>query len=415
MKNQKINFLFVSFLLFASLCLISFSSFAKDEKLFKPFLNKDIDFFPVPVFETSPEEGESYGLLPVVLFSDKETKSIQTILAALLQYNSIIKFSGAGIFHYFPQPKDNPDEVFELYVEFAQRFYRETTLHYFNPHFFEKLYLDADFVWLQTPFRRFYGYGANSVESGESNYVSRNFYSNLTLGYYFLPTLRLNFREQFTTTDLRSRAITDVSDTLTRYGTLPGIFDATHFIHYFSLTFDSRPEGQNSSNGFFVEGNYFFSHKSLGSDTTFQGYSFEAISLIPLFQKKTITALRFFFQDMYGSGIPFYLQSHLGGENELRSFIRYRFRDTGKIIFTWEQRIAVLNKELFGVPFTISVDPFFEVGRVFNHINNLGFQDIQPVGGIGIRGIVKPNVVARVDVSVGTEGYNIYTMLNYPF
>ena len=105
----------------------------KKSGVFSLFKDKEISFFPIPVIETRPDEGQSYGAMPVVLFSDKETKSIDIILAALAQYNSVIKFSAAGIFYYFPDTKNNPNAFFQFYFEFAQKYYRELEIIYYDP------------------------------------------------------------------------------------------------------------------------------------------------------------------------------------------------------------------------------------------------------------------------------------------
>jgi outer membrane protein assembly factor BamA len=382
---------------------------------FSLFKDKELDFFPVPIFETRPDEGESYGVMPVLLFTDKETKALTVILAAIGQYNSITRFSGAAIFYVYPNAVDNPEEVVEFYFEYAQRYYREGSAHYHNPEFLEKFFLDTRFTWLKTPFPRFYGYGAGTTEAGQSNYVSRNFLFDTTFGYYIFPELRVNLGEKFTTTDLLTRAFSDVDDTLTRYGALPGVNDATHLIHTLSVTYDTRPKGIYSKRGTLAQGSYFVSIDGLLSDSTINGFNVEAIQLFPLWKECTVTALRLFVQDMYGTGIPFYLQSSLGGPTELRAFIPNRFTDTGKIIFTWEQRFQVLGKKLFGIPVEFYIDPFFEVGRVLHHIDKFALSDLQPVGGVGVRAHVPPNVVGRVDVAVGREGYSVYTMLGYPF
>lgn len=380
-----------------------------------PFSNKTRDFFPIPIFETRPDEGQSYGLMPVMLLSEKESKAISIILAAIGQYNSTVKWSGASIAYWFPNPTTNPDESFEFYFEYGQKFYRELSLRYNNPRFLDDYYLESKFLWLKTPFTRFYGFGANTQESGQSNYVSRDFSFDTTFGRYLTHDFRISLREYFLTTDLLNRAFPNVDDTLTRFGAQPGVVDSTNLVHSLLFTYDNRPNGNNSKKGTYIEGTYFFSHKALGSDTNFQGFSFEGIQLVPLFNERTITALRVFVQDMYGSGIPFYLQSRLGGQNEMRSFIPNRFTDTGKILFTWEQRIKVLGMTVFGVPVEFYADPYVEVGRVFNHLNHLGFDNVQPVVGLGLRAFVPPNVVARVDTSLGTEGYAVYTVLGYAF
>lgn len=388
---------------------------SSSQKKLSLLYDKAFDFFPIPIVESRPDEGQSYGLMPVVLFSEKESKAISIIAAAVGQYNAITKFSGAGIFNYYPHPQKNVDEILELYFEYAQRFYREASIHYLNPKFQDRFYIDGRFTWLKTPFPRFYGYGAGTTSAGESNFVSQNYLAQGSFGIYFTKSLRANLTETFTTTNLLSRAFTDVSDTLTLYGGLPGVVDAKNLIHQVSATYDTRPQGTYSKKGIFAEGAGFLSQEGLASDATFHGYNLEFIQLIPLFKKRTVTALRFFWQDLYGDDIPFYLQSSLGGDKELRSFIPNRFTDTSKVIATWEQRINILNKKIVGIPVELYLDPFFEIGRVFHHINNLSFRDWQSVGGIGLRAFVPPNVVGRLDMAIGSEGYNIYTMLGYAF
>lgn len=379
------------------------------------FKNKSVSFFPIPIFETSPNKGESYGLMPVALFSDKKTDSIHLILAALGFYNNITKFSGGGIVHLYPRPVSHPEETLELYGEIAQRYYRETKLKYFNPNLTDKIYFSSEFSWLKTPFPRFYGYGAGSMRSGESNYVGRHFFFETTFGWYVKRTLRVNLTETFTTTDLLTRAFTDVDDTLTRYAGLNGVYDATHLIHKTSLTYDTRPNRLFSKRGRLAEGSYFFALKDILADSTLNGFSLEAIQLVPFFKDWTTTALRLFIQDIYGTNMPFYLQSTLGSDKELRSFIPNRFTDTGKIILTAEQRFRVLSVKLFGFPVDFYADPFVEAGRVFHHINNFTLNNVQFVGGLGFRAFVPPNVIGRVDLAVGSEGFGVYTMLGYPF
>lgn len=411
-RNFILNLLII---LLISLIYIPTSRADSPLKFYK---DKDIDFFPVPVWDTRPDEGNSYGIMPVVLFSDKESKAIESILAAIGQYNEIINFSGALIFFHYPDPVNNPDEVFEFYFEIAQKYYRELTLRYYNPKFLDKYYLNTKFLWLKTPFLRFYGYGDDSLKSNETNYTSRNFYLDLTFGYYldFINSnLRANFTERFATTDLLTRAFTNVNDTLTTFAGNQGVADTTHFIHDFSLTFDNRPNGQNSTKGLLIDGHYFFSLGQLGSDTSFHGYSFETVYLKSFFKERTTTALRFFLKDVFGANTPFYLQPELGGDSELRSYIPNRFRDKSKFIISWEQRINVLNLNLFGIPVKFYADPFVEVGKVFDHWNNFDFDNLQPVGGIGFRAFVPPNVLGRLDIAVGKEGYSVYTMLDYPF
>lgn len=423
--TQSVTVRYVIFGLFCFLGqLTAFNSYAQDTPdvdLIELSSEKEapkkyeIDFFPVPVIESSPDEGTSYGILPISIFTNTKDQTIDYIIGGLTQWNNITKWSGAGIAYWYPDAKNNPDEVLSFYTEIAQRYYRELELRYFNPRLNDQFYVDAYFQWLKTPFRRFYGYGAGTNVGGESNYTSRNFKTDFTFGYYFNESLRLNIKESFVTTDLLTKAFNDTTDTLTRYGGLDGVFDSTHLIHELSLTYDSRPNGENSFEGTFAELAYFGSIKNFVSDTSYQGFRVEAHHMLPLIRDKLVSVLRFRLRDQYGSNMPFYLQSTLGGSNELRSFIPNRFTDTGKILFTYEQRIRVWSPTVVGTTVHLHVDPFVEVGRVFHHINNLGLEDYQANVGIGFRAFVPPNVLARVDMAYGSEGYSVYTTLGYPF
>lgn len=99
----------------------------------------------------------------------------------------------------------------------------------------------------------------------------------------------------------------------------------------------------------------------------------------------------------------------------MRAFTPGRFVDRGKIIFQVEERIRLLKWQLFGIPFEIHTDPFFELGRVFADFSDLNGGHWQPVGGLGLRLKVPPNVVARIDLAYGSDGFELYTMLGYPF
>lgn len=390
--------------------------FAEGDSPETSFFQKfDFDFFPVPIFETRPDEGETFGVMPVLLLSKKDTKAISAILAVIGQYNSITKFSGGLNFIYYPEPEKRPNHEFEFYFEWAEKFARETLLRYLNPRWRERFFIETQFQWLKTPFGRFFDFGAQSVETAESNFVAEHIFGEATLGYFLTQNFRVNVTEKIQTTDISTQAITDLADTLTLYGGQPGISDATQWWQALSATFDTRPLGEDSQYGFLIEGRYFFSLKALGSDFSFHGFSIESIFLKPFFKNKTVTALRVAIDDHYGSNIPFYWQSSLGGPDELRSYIPDRFVDKGRWILTWEQRVQIFRWQIFGIPVEFWADPFVEVGRVFANLDHFGLDHTQFVGGLGLRAIVPPNVVGRLDFAVGREGYNIYTMLGFPF
>jgi len=409
----KIRTIFLSLL-----CLLLFAQPLHAETVKKPalknvknfFKKRSVDIFPVPVFDTRPDEGNTYGLMPVMILSD-ENKAIKTIFGLIGQYNSITKTSGAALAYFYPEA----DEEISFYGQWAQKFYREATLRFFNPTFLKHYYIDANFSALQTPFGRFFGLGANQNHSAQSNFTSRNFTFDITGGYYLLSHLRANLTARFHSTDLKGRAITSVADTLTRYASLSNVTDSTNFIPGVSLAFDNRPEREYSTTGSYTNLGFLFSNQALGSDKNFQGWNLEATQLIPTINNRLTSALRFHFEEIFGGNIPFYEMSSLGGDKELRAFVPMRFVDHGKMIFQLEERAKVLKVKVLGNPIEIYFDPFFEVGRVFNSLSTMGFTQWQAVGGGGLRIFVPPNVIARIDGAYGSDGFEVYTELGYPF
>lgn len=371
----------------------------------------EVDFIPVPVFETRPDRGNTYGLMPVFLLADKESKEIKAILGGIIQYNDTIKWDVALIAYLYPKPK----QEIQFYTEWGQHFSREVLARFVDSHLFEKIYLESQIQYLKTPFGFFYGLGAQTSEAGQTNYTSENFLLDLTAGFYLKTHLRIDSTFKFHLTKLGNRAKQNIADTLTTYGALPQVSDSTNWMPGIAFVFDNRADGSYSQKGSYARLGYSFSLTELGSDKSFHGWDLEALHIQPLIKNQWSSVFRLHWQKFFGDEIPFYELASLGGPNELRSFIPGRFVDQGKIIFQMEQRLRLVTWRLFGHTFDIYVDPFFEVGRVYNELSNLDFNHWQPVGGVGLRLFVPPNVVGRLDFAFGSEGFEMYTALGYPF
>lgn len=379
-------------------------------KFLEFFKNRKWDFIPVPVYENRPDSGQSFGALPVALMADQD-EVIKGIFGVMLQYNTYKKFDPAIIAYLYPEP----EQEIEFYAEVAQETYREFSAHFFDPHLGEKLYLDTTLLYLNSQFGFFFGLGPDTAEAARSDYVLRALNGTVDAGYYLLQNFRINLTETVHSTEIRTGVIGKFPDTLAAFAGHPNISDSTNLIHKISAVYDSRPDREYSEKGTYVGAGYFFSSDKLGSDATFHGFQLEAMQLIPTIRDRSITALRLNVQEVFGDNVPFNELSSLGGAMEMRGFVPGRFVDHGKIALQAEERIKLFHWKLFGKEFDIHADPYFELGRVFSKTNKLDFTDWQPIGGLGFRLFVPPNVVGRVDLSVGSDGFEIYTALGYPF
>ena len=59
--------------------------------------------------------------------------------------------------------------------------------------------------------------------------------------------------------------------------------------------------------------------------------------------------------------------------------------------------------------------PFLDTGQVFNSFKNVSFKDYRITPGVGFRGIIRPNVVGRIDYGFSKEGGVIFAGLDFPY
>ena len=62
-----------------------------------------------------------------------------------------------------------------------------------------------------------------------------------------------------------------------------------------------------------------------------------------------------------------------------------------------------------------AVATFLDTGQVFNDFKDVSFKDYRMTPGIGLRGIVRPNVVGRIDYGYSKEGGAIFAGLDFPY
>lgn len=120
-------------------------------------------------------------------------------------------------------------------------------------------------------------------------------------------------------------------------------------------------------------------------------------------------------QATLGTDVPFYELSSLGGQNNLRGVGVDRYLDKQLLALSIEERIHVFRTRLAGVVADFEVAPFLDTGQVFNSFKNVSFKDYRITPGIGFRGIVRPNVVGRVDCGYSKEGITAFMGLDFPY
>jgi len=260
----------------------------------------------------------------------------------------------------------------------------------------------------------FFGFGPFTTKSRQTNFVSGLWWVKGRIAYEFLPDFHLQLEEKMLRLRMKPRAISRLADTRTFFAGNSQVADFNQLNHRLSFIWDTRDDEIFTKEGHYLESYFLASHQIMKANRIFDGFGLHAKKVFTLRDRFTTVAfLRI--EQLFGDQIPFYLQSTLGGGNDLRAFVDRRFVGRGRVLLDLEERIRIIRLTIFGAAIEFSVDPFFSVGQVFDRWGEVRFSNLQPVGGIGFRGLAPPSVVGRVDMGFGKEGFEIFTTLDYPF
>jgi outer membrane protein assembly factor BamA len=370
----------------------------------------DKTFVPLPIFTTDPNEGETYGALLAII--DAQAGAFRSLLVPTLTYNSLL--GAAGSVHY--ERYFDHDTKFDTDLAQSTRnqaFYR---LRYANPTLVERRYLFQGFgLYENDRTARFYGIGANSLESNETNYTLRQGGGELTFGRRLMPELIASLTERLRSVTIRRGAVDSLPFLQDVFTDVPGEDGSFVWAHRLALTYDTRNSSVTPTEGRFGQVFVEVADEAIGSKASFVRYGLEGRWLWPHFGERLVLAVRGLLDRVDGPNIPFFELSELGGDETLRGFGENRFLDEGRVLVNAEERFRVFQLNYGNVRTDIELAVFTDVGRVFHNFSDLGSGKIQAVVGGGIRFLAASQIVAKIDVGLGSEGVAIFTGLDYPF
>lgn len=369
-------------------------------------------FIPLPAFDTDPNSGQTYGVLPVVLFRD-EQDHIRSIIAPSLTYNEIRGVTGT--FRYFDYP--SPGERVDVIAGYSQTIERKLDLHYRNLGLFgERFHADVRFLHDRDAAVRFFGLGPESPIEDETNMTIgvTGFYG--IVGVNLTPTARLSFGETLQRFDIRRGGIPNLPFTGDVFPDLPGVQGATVHAQRLILTYDGRDSQTTPTRGLSLSLYVEASSQLLGSASDYVKSGLDFVYLRPVWDNRVVLVARGLIEALSGdSDTPFEVLPTLGGGSTLRGFSTDRFYDNARVLLNLESRIRLVTLRLFGVTAEFQAAPFVDIGTVFNSISTFAKEGFEVTPGFGLRGLVPPSVVGHVEVGVSREGAAIFVGLDYPF
>lgn len=256
------------------------------------------------------------------------------------------------------------------------------------------------------PQEDFFGLGAASNRDDQSNYNLRNTAIGATGAVRLLPWLRvsssverlmprigLGQSSQFPSVE----EVFDVSD-------IPGFSEQPDFMRY-ELVADANyrtPLG-NPRRG----GRAYFRYQRFDDQDlarySFQRFDTELQHYIPFLNDRRVIALRALTSmsdadSGRGQSVPFYLQRTLGGDDNLRGFRKFRFRDDNLLLLQAEYRWEIFT--------AVDGAIFYDAGKVAARREDLTLDDLESDFGIGFRFGTSNGVFLRIEGAFGSRAGN---------
>jgi hypothetical protein len=374
----------------------------------------DVSFVPIPEIILDPNEGDTFGVMGAWLLLNDEHE-IRYMVAPDVRYNET-----KGVFPAFRiLAYPNDDRFWTVLLGKSTTIDEDYEFEFEDYGLWDgRAFIETKVLYELDSTERFFGIGNGSDEDRESNYTGANFYAEAMPGVYLLPKVNAAFQTRVHHLDVKRGQVDEFPFVREEFPGVPGLEPAWYWTNRLSLSFDSRDSRKLPTEGTFATTYVEAADRRLGSESSFWRYGVEGRHFVPFRkQRNPILAMRARLDYMDGprKETPFWLLNSLGGRRSLRGFGSDRFIDFNRSLVSAELRTTVWSVDLFGVTAEVELAPFVETGQVFASRNDSPIDDLHWVYGLGFRGIVRPQIVAYVDVGAGEEGASVFTGIDYPF
>lgn len=376
------------------------------------YAGADVQYFPVPAVGSSKNDGSDAGLIVPILITDPDGE-LKYIVAPMIVRNSIVGTRGAlNVFRYEPGGRE-----MRLIASFTERIERKVVFAYADPAFSQGRYsLNFGASFFKNATSRFFGLGQATSEPEQTNYTAREGRANWRFGVYANEVTQISVGQRFRDVSLQKGA-TDLPFTGGRFPAVDGVQGESLILgHRATFYYDTRNNLVSPTDGMAVTA-YAEVNQNIrnGAHPVYSRYEIEVKKLFPSESKRAILVVRADLQATIGSQVPFFEQSSLGGQNNLRGFGVDRFIDKHLVSFSVEERIHLARAKVAGVSADFEIAPFLDTGQVFSDYKKVSFHSYRMTPGIGFRGVVRPNVVGRIDYGYSREGGAIFAGLDFPY
>lgn len=364
---------------------------------------------PLPVWATLPNEGDTWGAMPVFLWVCPGDRRTESILAPSVTWNSVIHVTGTLRWYHYP----SEDETLTVIASASTR------INFNGLVVWQRLppapgrWTDELTLRLQrSAFFRFFGLGPDTPPEAEASYTRFRALALARRGLNLAPHLNVGLTAGVERDGVEGRGVPGLPLAPEVFPSAPGMGGATFLSQGVSLRYDDRPGGDYADRGVRVEVAAEVVEGLAGSPSFLRG-RLQAGAILPELPWLS-GAGRVAWTGVTSGRAPFYEQSSLGGAFLLRGFTEDRFIDRQAWTLELEQRVRVLRTHIYGVTADWRVDPFVAAGQVFGDLSRALARPRLAVG-LGLRAFVHPNVLGRIDLAVAGEGLKVYVEIGYPY
>jgi outer membrane protein assembly factor BamA len=364
---------------------------------------------PLPVFATLPNEGNTFGFMPVFLRVCDANNRTSSIIAPSVTWNDVIHWTGT--FRWYHYPSD--DKALTLIASLSTRINSGVLLQWRDlPIAPGAATTEVDLRWQRSVFYRFFGFGADTPESAETSYTRIRAHvfarRGLNIGGHWNAGASLLLHHD----GVQDIGVPNLPLSPRVFPAAPGMGGSTILGQGLDLRYDTRRNAEFSEEGFFAGGEGVVVEGLSGSPAYLRG-ALRVRALHPELGWLS-GAARLDWTVVSTPDAPFYDQSTLGGAFLLRGFTEDRFIDQNAWTIEFEQRIRLFQTHVYGVTADWRIDPFIAVGQVYRSLDHV-FSTPRVAAGLGFRAWVRPNVVGRVDLAWAGEGLKIYVEIGLPY
>ena len=372
----------------------------------------ETQYFPIPSVSTSKNDGNDAGLIAPILITEPDGE-LKYIVAPMFIVNSFVgPRATLNLFRYEPGGRE-----LRFIGSYSEKIERKLVFSYTDPAFSNGRYaLSVGGAFFKNATSRFFGLGQTTLESDQTNYTAREIRANWKFGVHANEVTQIAVGQRYREMEVQRGVVKTFPFAGQQFPTVDGIGGAAIVGHRVTFHYDTRNNLVTPTDGMQVTAYAELNQNLRNQDhPIYSRYELEVKKLFPSESKRAILVVRADLQATIGTQVPFYEQSSLGGQNNLRGFGVDRYIDKHLVAISVEERIHVLRTKIAGTTAEFEVAPFVDTGQVFSNYRDVSFKDYRITPGMGFRGLVRPNVVGRVDYGFSREGGAVFAGLDFPY